>query len=620
MLYIQIVQYPTVGPSSFSTRSHSPFVFVKFFYGTEIKQGAPEPKSSAKAQSTKHHTPPPTSTQSARQATAHTHTTTIMITSLVLCIFLPFLVESYSQDCSQYKTCASCLTVHHTSATKKERHLFGTQPHCQWDRRNHYCQNHDTYSKSNKNTIIYESDCPLAPHEYPKEPPSLLPHWMGTLFFSKNLTTSTNITLSELSLPGTHDSLSYDLSLVISKHDIENHPAWWWMHSFSKHLPKNAMEEFIRRQAKTQQLTLAQQLDNGVRFIDFRLTYSDRYNWYGTHFLQTKHTVPVYWRQLRNWLDQHPTELVVIWLSQHGNTQTTGTDQFPDTPIYEKQWLWNTTFVPMFQDLLLDTRNAGEDIFHTTSIQALIQEYNYRLIPIVSDWKEFTASSPHALNAADVLENHYHNEPGDLLQDGPESFVRAQLQYFQHLQHQQQQHQQQQDKQTKMTLLGMNTQSPPWLIKALAKRRFVPFSSKSSSCTLWKNTNTTIKPSSWCPGSLLDLAQLSNYYNQYSIEEAFSTTKLPMAWYLDALDYNGTIRTGCQVLDGYDQDSLKCQASSYALVDTILLYNAKQICRHSGDNSTCGIYMKTLLEERRNAHPFQFWSDPSHGRLVLDKT
>lgn len=82
-------------------------------------------------------------------------------------------------------------------------------------------------------------------------------------------------TLLDLSLPGTHDSMTYDLSLTISD-DAIYHMGLLddALHASSGGLLNilpGDIEEFLRLQSKTQQLNIVQQLDNGIRFIDFRI-------------------------------------------------------------------------------------------------------------------------------------------------------------------------------------------------------------------------------------------------------------------------------------------------------------------------------------------------------------
>jgi len=257
-------------------------------------------------------------------------------------------------------------------------------------------------------TIQYEYNCPLGPIPYPDDPPSLLPFWMSALNDTGALE---DVVLTDLSLPGTHDSLSYDLSLIVSEGDSgEMKELEKWLHIFSggtiKLLP-GELEEFFRLQAKTQQLTLTQQLDNGIRFIDFRIMMeSDSKEWYSIHFMQSNNPVPYYFRQLREWMDAHPGEIVVLWLSKHGDAEATGQDQYPNVTPEQKQELW-AVYTSIFDGLLIDSR---ESCIYTTPIGTLLQR-SHRLITFTSDHEEFTGLSPLALDGA-KLQNFFSRKWG----------------------------------------------------------------------------------------------------------------------------------------------------------------------------------------------------------------
>jgi hypothetical protein len=90
------------------------------------------------------------------------------------------------------------------------------------------------------------------------------------------------------------------------------------------------IEDFIRSGAQTQDLTVTQQLDAGIRFLDVRmmLEYTDEPAiWYSLHMMQSRGTSLQYFREIRAWMDAHPSEVVVMWLSKHGNECATGQDQ-----------------------------------------------------------------------------------------------------------------------------------------------------------------------------------------------------------------------------------------------------------------------------------------------------
>ena len=103
-------------------------------------------------------------------------------------------------------------------------------------------------------------------------------------------------------------------------------------------------------------MNITAQLDNGVRFIDFRMMYeySDPVSdWYSIHFLQSNNLAIEYFKEIRLWMDMHPEEIVVLWLSKHGSTCATGENQYPETSIAEKQAFWSE-IESVFEGLLPD--------------------------------------------------------------------------------------------------------------------------------------------------------------------------------------------------------------------------------------------------------------------------
>lgn len=547
--------------------------------------------------------------------------------------------------------------------------------------------------------IGWEYDCPLGPKPYPDDPPTLLPNWMGA-FYEAGLLNDTRII--DLALPGSHDSLSYDLSLTVSDDGIDNLTRLAaLLHALSggalKLLPGD-LEEFFRMQGKTQQLTLSQQLDNGIRFLDVRIMWEpDKKEWYSIHFMQSKLPAEDYLRQIRAWLDAHPHEVIVIWLSKHGSPTATGQSQYPGVTPAQKHQFWDK-YCHIFDGLL---QHANETSIFTTPLSDMIEK-NHRIVSYVSDYAEFTQLSPLALDAANI-QNAFDGGEGVFHE---KQLLQAHIDYFKnatvnnaHV-----------NARRGFTLLAMNTASPSWQVIAAAKRQFLhwflddsddnnrnhqlrsnpqPFptqnqqqsqalqqqqlitwqqdeSSYLHSRSLVQSMVTSAKRQvsrwlssavedeisdmdelradfflschshikipgvdHWCPLNLLDISQLASYYNQVAIEIAHFhsynaddnntgvLSAFPNAFYLDAIDYDGTIRVGPQLLDGADRGSKyeKTKDAKYALVDTILAYNARVACKRLATNSTAGC--KSLLdgiEMRRSRYPLQRWKEPSLGR------
>jgi len=126
----------------------------------------------------------------------------------------------------------------------------------------------------------------------------------------------------------------------------------------------------------------------------------------------------------------------------------------------------------------------------------------------------------------------------------------------------------------------------------------------------------------WCPEYLQEISQLHNYYKQLSFSAALKNSwDFPNAIYLDAVDVNGTIRTGTknffpnQIF--FDEKNAEVDdhgETKFAYAHILLFYNLRIIC---GSNSTgnCQI-LKNYLEDKISAYPLQRWDDQVHGRLI----
>jgi hypothetical protein len=486
-------------------------------------------------------------------------------------------------------------------------------PTCVWCPLNNLCHDKTVASSCQKdptadNTsmgIQYQFDCPLAPFPYPDQPPALLPDWMGAL----SKATGGIYRLTDLSLPGTHDSCSYDLSLTVSDDGIDQYNALAdLLHVLSPHLLPGDLEEFSRLQSKTQQLTITQQLDNGIRFIDFRLMMEhSSQEWYSIHFMQSRQYVGSYWKEIRAWMDRHPQEIVVLWLSKHGSTSDTGNAQYPGVSPGAKRVLWKH-FLDIFDGILLDTRESS---IHETSVATLV-ERNHRFVVYASDYEEFTDQSPFALDAQNIQNTWFGGV-------GAFDEIHSYSSYKQYLDHGKSNNNDIQSKKG-FTIMAMNMEGQGWQLETAAMSRFLPWSTSTNSCA--KNVNIP-GVTTWCPGTLLDIAQLSAYYIQRVLEEAWQGLEsnpeiaFPNAFYLDALDFNGTLRTGTQLLNGQERASPYApnKATTYGYVDLILAYNVRLVCKGHDGNLSCQELTK-LSEQRRTEHAMKRWDEPELGRHV----
>jgi len=489
--------------------------------------------------------------------------------------------------------------------------LSGEQfPTCRWHGAKEGCLPYTTETdlmKASFEYIVYEYDCPMFP-QYPGVPPPFLPQWMSSLM---KIPSFSSLPLSNLSLPGTHDSISYDLSLTISKDgldDFENLSVW--LRRLSKIRP-GEVEEFIRLEALSQKLDIVQQLDNGIRFIDFRLMKEDN-NWFSLHCMQSKFPAVVYLKAIRKWMDANNGEFLVIWLSRDGNTDSISNDAYPSVSLEEKQTFWSA-YLNVFRGLLFDT--SISDYTETPMSELLLT--NQRIITFTSDYEEFTNSSKYAYDAKKIS-NFFH---ADGVFD-EESTIKRQRDYFKKEDKSTTQGDRVDDKRW-FSLMSMNTPSNTWQVESAARHRFLPID-LFESCT--KHVNIPGNDD-FCPATLLDIVQLSNYYNQITIEEAYQgylsgdNISLPNAFYIDGIDYNGTLRTGTQLLDGFDyrQSLDDYKLTRYAFVDTVIGYNIHTASRSANiteamsDESAYADMMR-FIEERRTLNPLILWDEKALGR------
>jgi len=512
--------------------------------------------------------------------------------------------------------------------------------------------------------------CPAPPNEPShKTPlPDLLPNWMGTLI---NATQSNctemefsgfgRLALSDISLPGTHDTLSYDLSCEVSDDGLERFDKLdLLLHAASGgtlQLLPGELEDFLRDQSQTQRLNITQQLNSGIRFLDIRIMMEQEgHIWYGIHFMQTRRAVIDYLLQIRRWLDDHPQEIVVIWLSKHGVPGATGEDQYPGASVEDKQRFW-AEYVRLFDNLLIDTTVSN---FNSTAIGRLI-ERSHRVITFATDYQEFTNSSRYAIDGSKI--NNWVRGEGAFDETITLDLQRGYFEEAPILNRWAKVN-------GKFTLMGMNTEGTEEQILGAAKDRFLTMplfqqllfillrsllahlsqflgmfgemgelassifmSRYLNNCPAAVNIPGVVK---WCPSSLLEIAQLSSYYDQIAIEEAFLASFIspdfyndspkaafPNALYLDELDRDGTIRTGIGLGDFPENDGTKHEYSRYAYVDTIVAYNIELACRRgeekvgsrsNGRSSSNCKEVRQLVGQRRQRFPMELWDDIEHGR------
>lgn len=119
----------------------------------------------------------------------------------------------------------------------------------------------------------------------------------------------------------------------------------------------------------------------------------------------------------------------------------------------------------------------------------------------------------------------------------------------------------------------------------------------------------------WCPTTLEDMSQLANYYNQIALAQALKRQDyFPNAIYIDAVDHDGTIRTGTRppslVEATVDPEGGNTR---FAYLDTVLASLLQRACQGPSEPADCA-RLTQVVEHRRAQYPLNLWEDAAHGR------
>jgi hypothetical protein len=430
-------------------------------------------------------------------------------------------------------------------------------------------------------------------------------NWMGRL--SPVLS---NLSLLNLSLPGTHDTMTYDLSTTISDNanDISQTLAWI-LHELAPILNILEIGEFVRTLAVTQGLNITQQLDAGIRFLDFRLTYSakalhpstDPYKWYCLHLLESNAKAIDYLRHVRSWLDDHPTEIIVLWFSHHGCNGCSDTYQV-SAAIQRLFW---ANFTSMFNGILYDFSRGP--LLQTTIAQMLSR--NERVVVYAGEYENMTNSSNFAVSDA-LLDNQFagdQSDPKGGVQNSIDTFRDSNDHIAQNL-----------DQDGNMLYLvsmagGADDQMTyateltyfPWLINVT--------DTKAKCAALYGTPNMT----EYCPMTLQEQSLMKNYYDQIAFEAAVQNRYgLPNAIYLGGVDVNGTFRVGpdyfSPVLPPVNPPRPYGDAK-YSYTGTVALINVFRACPLNNTREECKA-AEALARSRKELFPITRWQDDYYGR------
>ena len=130
-----------------------------------------------------------------------------------------------------------------------------------------------------------------------------LSDWMASL--------DPNINLSDITLPGTHNSAAYDLTTTFNMND----PQYAYIQEATLggiNLPNKLIAPFACRFALTQSLSLAEQLRSGIRYFDLRVDYDDETSSFRIFHLLFGLPIQDILKQIQDFIESHPSEIIVI--------------------------------------------------------------------------------------------------------------------------------------------------------------------------------------------------------------------------------------------------------------------------------------------------------------------
>ncbi|XP_034036500.1 PI-PLC X domain-containing protein 1 [Thalassophryne amazonica] len=124
-----------------------------------------------------------------------------------------------------------------------------------------------------------------------------------------------DIPLYQLTIPGSHNAITYCLDMNDRSPVDLTQPDM--LQKLDKYM-KPLIRPFVYKWAVTQEYTIMQQLDCGVRYCDLRIAHrpsdssSDLYFYHGVYTTLTVQTVLT---EIKEWLDAHPREVVILSFS-----------------------------------------------------------------------------------------------------------------------------------------------------------------------------------------------------------------------------------------------------------------------------------------------------------------
>ncbi|KAM5195869.1 PI-PLC X domain-containing protein 1 isoform 1-T1 [Hipposideros larvatus] len=119
-----------------------------------------------------------------------------------------------------------------------------------------------------------------------------------------------DVPLHHLSIPGSHDTMTY----CLNKKSPISHKESRLLQVLAKALPC-VTQPIVLRWSVTQELSVTEQLDAGVRYLDLRIAHmlqGSEKNLHFVHMLYTSALVEDTLTEISEWLEKHPQEVVIL--------------------------------------------------------------------------------------------------------------------------------------------------------------------------------------------------------------------------------------------------------------------------------------------------------------------
>lgn len=194
--------------------------------------------------------------------------------------------------------------------------------------------------------------------------------------------------LLDITLPGTHNSASFDLTTQLNSND----PDYGTVEKGTFDIPDAVISQWICGYALTQSLTLSEQLQAGVRFLDLRFDYDGATSqWRAYHFLWGMEMSKLL-EQIATFAKAHPKEVIVLQFGTIYNTAVTS----------EQRQDYANKITNVFAGQLIPTTTTNM----TTVTIGQLQEAGTTVMAVVND-NEIASLSDVLWNDQSAIENTY---------------------------------------------------------------------------------------------------------------------------------------------------------------------------------------------------------------------